>query len=86
MPGTRVAMYYPTNRGGRRRAVCAGVRRGKIERSPVKSILISTEELRVHTETDVERVGTAADADTERLTEEDPESAEERRRSAYRLT
>ena len=46
----------------------------------------SKEELRVHTETDVERVGTRADADTERLAEEDPESVEERRRSAYRLT
>jgi hypothetical protein len=44
------------------------------------------EELRVHTETDAERVGTQADADTERLAEEDSESAEERRRSAYRLT
>jgi len=47
---------------------------------------ISREELRVHTETDVERVGTQADTDTDRLAEEDPESAEERRRSAYRLT
>jgi hypothetical protein len=44
------------------------------------------EELRVHTETDAERVGTQADADTERLAEEDSESAEERRRSDYRLT
>lgn len=34
----------------------------------------------------MERVGTQADADTDRLTEEAPESAEERRRSAYRLT
>ena len=48
--------------------------------------MTSKEELRVHTETDAERVGTRADADTERLAEEDPESAEERRRSAYRLT
>jgi hypothetical protein len=47
---------------------------------------MSTEEPRVHTETDAERVGTRADADTERLAEEDCESAEERRRSAYRLT
>ena len=47
---------------------------------------LSREELRVHTETDVDRVGTQADADTDRLAEEDPESAEERRRSAYRLT
>jgi hypothetical protein len=47
---------------------------------------MSIEELRVHTETDAERVGTRADVNTERLTEEDPESAEERRRSAYRLT
>ena len=45
-----------------------------------------TEELRVHAETDVERIGTRADADTERLAEEDFDSAEERRRSAYRLT
>ena len=37
-------------------------------------------------ETDVERLGTRADADTERLAEEDVESAEERRRNAYRLT
>ena len=44
------------------------------------------EELRVHIETDAERVGTQADEDTERLVEEDAESAEERRRSAYRLT
>jgi hypothetical protein len=48
--------------------------------------LISTEELRVHCETDAEGVGTRADADTERLAEQDWESAEERRRSAYRLT
>ena len=48
--------------------------------------MITKEELRVHPETDVERVGTRADADSERLAEEDPESAEERRRSAYRLT
>ena len=47
---------------------------------------ISREELRVHTETDMERVGTQADTDTDRLAEDDPESAEERRRSAYRLT
>ena len=47
---------------------------------------LSTEELRVHTETDVEGVGARADADTERLAEDDVESAEERRRSAYRLT
>ena len=44
------------------------------------------EELRVHVETDAERVGTRADADTERLAEEEAESAEERRRGAYRLT
>jgi hypothetical protein len=48
--------------------------------------VISKEELRVHTETDADGVGTQADADTERLAEEDIESAEERRRSAYRLT
>ncbi len=47
---------------------------------------MSTEELRVHAETDGERIGKQADADTERLAEEDFESAEERRRSAYRLT
>ena len=47
---------------------------------------LSTEELRVHTETDVEGVGAGADADTARLAEDDVESAEERRRSAYRLT
>jgi hypothetical protein len=47
---------------------------------------MSTEELRVHTETDAERVGKQGDADTERYAEEDDESAEERRRSAYRLT
>jgi len=46
----------------------------------------SKEELRVHIETDVERVGTQADTDTDRLAEDDSESAEERRRSAYRLT
>jgi hypothetical protein len=46
----------------------------------------SIEELRVHTETDVDGVGRQADADTDRLAEEDVESAEERRRSAYRLT
>jgi len=46
----------------------------------------STEELRVHTETDVDGVGARADEDTERLSEEDVESAEERRRSAYRLS
>ena len=46
----------------------------------------SNEELRVHIETDVERVGTQADTDTDRLAEDDSESAEERRRSAYRLT
>ena len=51
-----------------------------------KGASMSTEELRVHGETDVERIGTRADADTERLAEEDWESAEERRRSAYRLT
>ena len=45
-----------------------------------------TEELRFHCETDAERLGTRADADTERLAEEDIESAEERRRNAYRLT
>ena len=44
------------------------------------------EELRVHGETDVERIGTRADADTERLVEAAWESAEEKRRSAYRLT
>ena len=44
------------------------------------------EELRVHSETDVERIGTRADVDTERLAEETAETAEERRRSAYRLT
>ena len=49
-------------------------------------LFLATEELRVHGETDVERIGTRADADTERLAEEDVESAEERRRSAYRLT
>jgi hypothetical protein len=48
--------------------------------------LISTEELRVHCETDAEGLGTRADEDTERLAEQDWESAEERRRSAYRLT
>ena len=47
---------------------------------------MAIEELRVHTETDAERVGTRADEDTERLAEEDTETAEERRRSAYRLT
>jgi hypothetical protein len=47
---------------------------------------MTTEELRVHCETDAERIGTRADADTERLAEEDFESAEERRRSAYRLS
>jgi len=47
---------------------------------------MATEELRVHSETDVERIGTQADVDTERLAEEDVESAEEWRRSAYRLT
>ncbi|MBM4443126.1 MAG: hypothetical protein FJ027_22165 [Candidatus Rokubacteria bacterium] len=46
----------------------------------------STDELRVHTETDAEGLGTRADEDTERLAEDDVESAEERRRSAYRLT
>ena len=40
----------------------------------------------VRLETDAERVGTQADADTERLSDEETESAEERRRSAYRLT
>jgi vacuolar-type H+-ATPase subunit E/Vma4 len=49
-------------------------------------LFLATEELRVHGQTDVERIGTRADADTERLAEEDVESAEERRRSAYRLT
>jgi hypothetical protein len=44
------------------------------------------EDLRVHTESDAERVGTRADEDTERLSDEEPETAEERRRSAYRLT
>ena len=47
---------------------------------------MTSDELRVHTETDAERVGTRADEDTERLAEEECESAEERRRSAYRLT
>ena len=47
---------------------------------------MAREELRVHGETDVERIGTRADADTERLAEDESESAEERRRSAYRLT
>jgi hypothetical protein len=47
---------------------------------------LSNEELRVHTETDVDGVGARADEDTERLAEADVESAEERRRSAYRLT
>ena len=47
---------------------------------------MAIEELRVHTETDAEGVGKRADEDTERLTEEECESAEERRRSAYRLT
>jgi hypothetical protein len=46
----------------------------------------SIEELRVHTETDVDGVGARADEDTERLPEENVESAEERRRSAYRLS
>jgi hypothetical protein len=46
----------------------------------------STEELRVHTDVDVDGVGGRADVDTEHLAEEDVESAEERRRSAYRLT
>ena len=46
----------------------------------------SIEELRVHTETDVDGVGARADEDTERLSEEDVESAEDRRRSAYRLS
>jgi hypothetical protein len=49
-------------------------------------LFMATEELRVHIETDVERIGARADADTERLAEEDFESAEERRRNAYRLT
>jgi hypothetical protein len=44
------------------------------------------DELRVHGETDAEGIGAQADADTERLAEDDVESAEERRRSAYRLT
>ena len=57
------------------------MRRGK-KRVPMA---MAIEELRVHTETDAERVGTRADEDTERLAEEDAESAEERRRSAYRL-
>ena len=48
--------------------------------------LLSTEELRVHGETDAEGIGARADADTDRLVEEDAESAEERRRSAYRLS
>ena len=47
---------------------------------------LSNEELRIHTETDVDGVGARADEDTARLAEEDVESAEERRRSAYRLT
>lgn len=46
----------------------------------------SPEELRVHGETDAEGLGVQADVDTERLAEDDVESAEERRRSAYRLT
>ena len=62
----------------------AGVRRGKIHEESHTAMAI--EELRVHTETDVERVGKRADEDSERLAEEDCESAEERRRSAYRLT
>jgi len=53
---------------------------------PFVKPLMATEELRVHSETDVERIGTQADVDTERLAEEDVESAEEWRRSAYRLT
>jgi hypothetical protein len=68
---------------GRRPVVEAGVRGGKIEGSKHR---MPIEELRVHTETDAERVGTRADADTERCAEEDCETAEERRRSAYRLT
>ena len=47
---------------------------------------MAIEELRVHTETDADRVGAVADEDTERLADENAESAEERRRSAYRLT
>ena len=53
---------------------------------PFVKPFMATEELRVHGETDVERIGTQADVDTERLAEEDVESAEEWRRSAYRLT
>ena len=53
---------------------------------PFVKPFMATEELRVHSETDVERIGTQADVDTERLAEEDVESAEEWRRSAYRLT
>src|SRR3954468_17199808 len=47
----------------RRRLVCAGVRCGKIDEECAMAI----EELRVHTETDGERVGAVADKDTERL-------------------
>jgi hypothetical protein len=46
----------------------------------------SPEELRIHGETDAEQIGARGDADTERLADDDAESAEERRRSAYRLT
>ena len=53
---------------------------------PFVKPFMATQELRVHSETDVERIGALADADTERLAEEDLESAEEVRRSAYRLT
>ena len=59
-----------------------GIRREK--RS--QAVLMFREELRVHSETDVERMGARADADTERLAEEIQETAEERRRNAYRLT
>jgi len=52
----------------------------------VSQLTMFREELRVHTETDVERIGTQADVDTERLAEETSETAEERRRNAYRLT
>lgn len=54
--------------------------------SPMSTPTLSSEELRIHTETDAEKIGTRADEDTARNAEEDPESAEERRRSAYRLT
>jgi hypothetical protein len=56
------------------------------DRPAREELIMAIEELRIHTETDAERVGKQADADTERLADEDSESAEERRRSAYRLT